>query len=110
MEGNRLLASGEVNTIDTLCSRLGIGGKLCTDVIATLKDARLVRVKGIAGKLMTKAVTAGISSAISLILWVTIGGFAVLGTYPLIIILVLALLLPILITKFFQWRARRVVW
>jgi hypothetical protein len=107
MQGNQLLASGEVETIDALCSRLGISDRLAMDVVATLKDARLVRVKGIASRLMTKAVTAGISSAISLILWLTIGGFAVLGTYLLITILVLAILIPILITKFFQWRARR---
>ncbi len=107
MQGIQLLASGEVKTIDALCSRLGISDKLGMDVIATLKDARLVKVKGIASNLMTKAVIAGISSAISLILWVTIGGFAILGTYLLITILVLALLIPICITKFFQWRARR---
>lgn len=107
MQGIQLLASGEVKTIGALCSRLGISDKLGMDVIATLQNARLVKVKGVASKLMTKAVIAGISSAISLILWVTIGGFAILGTYLLITILVLALLIPICITKFFQWRARR---
>jgi len=106
LEGIQLLASGEVKTMDALCSRLGIDNRLGMDVIATLKNAKLVKVKGIASKLMAKAVTTGISSAISIILWITIGGFAVLNTWMLVTVLFLALLLPILITKYFQWRAR----
>ena len=107
LQGMQLLASGEVKTLDALRSRLNINDRLGMDVIATLKDARMVKIKGLAGKLMAKAVTTGISSAISIILWITIGGFAVLSVWLLITVLLLALLLPILITKFFQWRARR---
>ncbi len=106
LQGIQLLASGETKTMEALCSSLGISDRLATDVIATLKNARLVKVKGIATKLMGKAVTAGISSGISLILWITIGGFAILSTWLLITVLFLALLLPILITRFFQWRAK----
>ena len=107
LQGIQILASGEVKTLEALCSELGISDKLGTDVIATLKNAKLVKVKGIASKIMGKAVTAGISTGISIILWITIGGFAILNTYILITVLFLALLLPILITKFFQRRARR---
>ncbi len=107
LQGIQLLASGEAKTMGVLCSKLGISDKLATDVIATLKNAKLVKVKGIASKLMGKAVMTGISTGISIILWITIGGFAILSTYILITVLFLALLLPILITKFFQWRARR---
>jgi hypothetical protein len=109
LQGIQLLASGEVKTLDVICSKLGISDKLGTDVIATLRNARLVRVKNIATKLMGKAVTTGISSAISFVLWITIGGFAILSTWLLITILVIALLLPILATKFFQWQARRAI-
>ncbi len=107
LQGIQILASGEAKTMDVLCSRMGISDKLGTDVIATLKNAKLVKVKGTATKLMGKAVTAGIGTGISIILWITIGGFAILSTYLLITVLFLALLLPILITRFFQWRARR---
>ncbi len=107
LQGIQLLASGEVKTMDALCARLGIDNRLGMDVIATLKNARLVKVKGIASKLMAKAVTTGISSAISIILWIAVGGFAILSTWMLLMVLFLALLLPILITKYFQWRAKK---
>jgi len=106
-QGLQLLVSGEVKTMGTLCSKLNISDKLGADVIATLKNEKLVKVKGIASKLMAKAVTTSISTAISAILWITIGGFAILSTWMLITVLLLALLLPILITKYFQWRAKR---
>jgi hypothetical protein len=100
-KGIQLLASGEVKTMDALCSRLGIDNCLEIDVIATLKNAKLMKIKGIASKLMAKAATIGISSAISVILWITIGGFAILSTWMLVTVPFLALLLPILITKYF---------
>lgn len=107
LQGIQLLASGEARTMEALCSKLGISDRLASDVIATLKNAKLVKVKGITTRLMGKVITTGISSAISLILWITIGGFAILSTWLLATVLFLALLLPILITRFFQWRARR---
>ncbi|MFC1865615.1 hypothetical protein ACFLYB_02745 [Chloroflexota bacterium] len=68
LQGIQLLASGEVKTLDVLFSKLGIDNRLAMDVIASLKDAKLVNVKGIASKLMAKAVITGISTAISAIL------------------------------------------
>jgi len=108
-QGLQLLVSGEVKTMGALCSKLNISDRLGMDVVATLKNAKLVKVRGFASKLMAKAVTTGISSAISAILWITIGGFAILSTWMLVTVLFLALLLPILITKYFQWRAKRQV-
>ena len=107
LQGIQLLASGEVKTMDALCSKLGIDNRLAMDVIASLKNVKLVKVKGIASKLMAKAVITGISTAISAILWISIGGFAILNTWMLITVLFLALLLPVLITRYFQWRARK---
>lgn len=106
-QGLQRLVSGEVKTMGALCSKLNISDKLGEDVIATLKNEKLMKVKGIASKLMAKAVTTGISTAISAILWITIGSFVILSTWMLITVLFLALLLPILITKYFQWRAKQ---
>ena len=107
LAGGRLLASGEARNLDALCSKLGISDKLGTDVVATLKNAKLVKVRGLARKLMGKAIMAGIGSGISAVLWITVGGFAVLSPSVLIVILVLSLVIPITLVKVLQVRARR---
>ena len=107
LEGGQLIASGQAQTFDDITSMLGISGKLGTDVIATLKHARLVKVGGLARKVMGKAITAGISSGISAIIWVTVGGFAVLSTGALAGILVAAVALPLIITKTLQAKTKK---
>jgi hypothetical protein len=104
-----LIASGQVITIEQLCSLLDISGKMATDVIATLRHARLIKVKGLARKLVGKAVIAGICSGLSAIIWITIGGLIVLNTAALIIILLVAIIIPFAITRIMQIRARRTI-
>ena len=56
-----------------------------------------------------KAVVAGISSGLSAVLWVTVGGFAVLSTSALVGILAASVVLPVAVAKGLQMRARRVL-
>jgi len=107
LQSSELLASGQVTTLDELCSRLGINAKLGTDVIATLKHAKLVKVKGIAGKLMGKAVMVGIGSGLSTVLWVTVGGLVVLSSSALVVTLAASVVIPVAVTKSFQMKAKR---
>ena len=107
LQSGKLLASGQVATLDELCSRLGIDVKLGTDVIATLRHARLVKVKGMASKLMGKAVMVGIGSGLSTILWITMGGLVVLSSSALVVTLAASIVLPVAITKGFQIKAKR---
>ena len=109
LEGGELIASGEVATPDELGSRLGISGKLGTDVIATLKHAKLIKVRGLARKVTGKAITTGISSGLSAIIWVTVGGFAVLSTPALVGILIAAIIVPLVVVKSLQMKARRAI-
>lgn len=109
IQGSKLLASGEVATINDLCSRLGINARMGTDVIATLKHAKLVKVKGIARKLMGKAVMAGIGSGLSTVLWVTVGGLVVLSSSAMVAILVASVVIPVTLAKSLQMRARRAI-
>jgi hypothetical protein len=109
IRGGELIANGQVVTMEQLCSLLDISGKLATDVIATLRHARLIKIKGLARKLVDKAVTAGICSGLSAIIWITIGGFIVLNAAALIIILLVALIIPFAITRIMQIRARRTI-
>ncbi len=109
IQGSKLLASGEVATINALCSRLGINARMGTDVIATLKHAKLVKVKGIARKLMGKAVMAGIGSGLSTVLWVTVGGLVVLSSSAMVAILVASVVIPVTLAKSLQMRARRAI-
>jgi hypothetical protein len=106
-QGGQLLADEQVSTMDELCSTLGISGKLGTDVIATLEHAKLVKVKGVTRQLTGRAVTAGIGTGLSTIIWVTIGGLAVLGTSVLIGILLASIVIPFALTKSLQYGARR---
>ena len=107
LQGGELLASGQAATLDDLCSRLGIDAKLGTDVIATLKHAKLVKVRGIAGKLMGKAVMAGIGSGLSTVLWVTVGGLVVLSSSALVVTLAASVVIPVAVTKSFQMKTKR---
>ena len=107
LQGSKLFASGQAVTLDDLCSRLKVSARLGTDVMATLKNAKLVKVTGVARKLMGKAVMAGIGSGLSAVLWVTVGGFAVLSTAMLVSILAVSVILPIAVTKSLQMKARR---
>ena len=107
LQSSELLASGEVVALDDLYSRLGINAALGTDVIATLKHAKLVKVRGIARKLMGKAIVAGIGSGLSTVIWITVGGFAVLSTSALVAILVASVVIPVAVAKSLQMKARR---
>jgi len=109
IQGSKLLASGEVATIDDLCSRLGINARMGTDVIATLKNAKLVKIRGIARKLMGKAVMAGIGSGLSTVLWVTVGGLVVLSSSAMVAILVVSVVIPVTLTKSLQMKARHAI-
>ncbi len=107
LQSSELLASGEVVALDDLYSKLGINATLGTDVIATLKHAKLVQVRGIVGKLTGKAIVVGISSGLSAVIWITVGGFAVLSTPVLIAILAASIVIPIAVAKSLQMKARR---
>ncbi len=105
-QGEKLLADGEV-TYDDLCTKLGISGQLGADVMAVIKDARVFRVQGFARRLMVRAVFTGIGIAISTIIWITVGGFAVLGTAALVAILVAAIVIPLAVTWGLRIKAKR---
>ena len=107
LQSSELLASGEVVALDDLYSRLGVKATLGTDVIATLKYAKLAKVRGIAGKLTGKIIVVGISSGLSAVIWITVGGFAVLSTSVLIAILIASVVIPVAVAKSLQMKARR---
>ena len=107
IQSSELLASGQVATLDELCSRLEVNATLGTDIIATLKHAKLVKVKGIAGKIMGKTIMAGIGSGLSAILWVTVGGLVVLNSSVLVATLVASVVIPVAVVKSLQMKARR---
>ena len=106
MQSSKLLAGGQVATLDELCSRLGVNATLGTDIIATLKHAKLVKVKGIAGKIMGKTIMAGISSGLSAVLWVTVGGLVVLSSSALVATLVASVVIPVAVVKGLQMKTR----
>jgi hypothetical protein len=108
IQGEELLAGGEV-TRDELCTKLNIEGQIAADVIAVMNNAKLFRVKGVARGLMIKAILAGICFAISTIIWVTVGGFAVLSTAALLTILIVAIAIPLIVTWGFRIKAKRVL-
>ena len=107
LQGARLLAGGEVTTLDAFCSELGINTRLGTDVLVTLKNSKLVRTGGIARKLMGKALMVGIGTGLSAVLWTTVGGFAALSNSVLIAILVASVVIPVAVTRGLQMKARR---
>jgi len=105
--GMKLLADGEVKSVGELPQKLGIEGKLATDVTATIQNARLFQIKRVGRSLLTSALLTGISSAIAGILWVTIGGFATLNTTVLMVLLVLSVLIPFVIARVLRMRMLR---
>lgn len=107
LQGAELLASGGVSTLDALCSKLGIDARLGSDVVTVLNKARLVRVKGVARKVMGKAVMAGIGIGFSSVLWITVGGFAVLNTTALVTVLVVSIVVPLAVARGLQMKTRR---
>ena len=109
IQSSELLASGQVATVDDLCSALGISARVGTDVIATLKSAKLVKVKGVTRKLMGKAVMAGVSSGLSTVLWLTVGGFVALSSSALVVILAVSVVIPVAVAKSLQMKAKRVL-
>jgi len=107
LQSSELLASGEAVVLDDLCSRLGINVALGTDVIAVLEHSKLVKVRGIARKLIGKAAMIGISSGLSTVIWITVGGFVVLSMSVLVAILIASVAIPIVVAKGLQMKARR---
>jgi hypothetical protein len=106
-EGARLIASSEVVTLDMLSSELNISTALAGDVLAALHNAKLVKLRGITHKLLGKAIIMGIGMGLSLVLWVTVGGLVALDTWALVAVLVASVVLPVVITKGLQAKARR---
>lgn len=107
LQGAKLLAGGEVTTLDAFCSELGIDTRLGTDVLATLKNLKLVKAGSIARKLIGKVLMVGVGTGLSAVLWVTVGGFAALSNFVLITILVASVVIPVAVTKGLQKKARR---
>ena len=107
LQGGQIIAEGQIKTLNDLCSTLNISGKLGSDVIATLKHARLIKVRGLARKIAGKAVMVGIGSGLSAIIWVTVGGLAVLSTPVMIGIVAASVIIPLAVTRGLQMKARR---
>lgn len=106
LEVANIADSDKVITLETICSRLSIDHRLGNDVIAALRKTRLVKVKGITRKIMGKALMFGIGSALSTVLWITLGGFTILSNTALIAILVLSVVIPVALSKGLQMKAR----
>jgi len=109
IQSSELLASNQVATVDELRSRLGVNVTLGTDIIATLKHAKLVKVKGITGKIMGKTIMVGIGSGLSAVLWVTVGGLVVLNSSALVATLVASVVIPMAVVKGLQMKTRRIL-
>ncbi len=109
LEAAKLVADGTATTVDQLQRELGVSARLASDVAAVLSKSKLVKLKGIGRKLAGKAIMAGIGTGLSTILWVTVGGFAVLEAWALVAIIVASVALPVAVTKMLQARARREV-
>lgn len=107
LEGAKLISAGQAATLETICSGLGISPRLGTDVLVTLRKSKLVKLKGIGRKILGKALTTGIGSGLSAVLWITLGGFAVLGSTVLIIILALSVAAPLALTRGLQMKTKR---
>ena len=95
-----ILAQGGTITVNTLSNQLGISQELATDVLAITRSAKLTKLKGLAVKVMGRALMVGINFGLSGLLWITIGGFTRLTPTLLIVIIGASLLLPIIFGKF----------
>lgn len=105
--GMKLLEGGEVKSMADIPEKLGISGALAEAVRATMQNARLFEVKRVTRSLMVSALITGASSAVASLLWVTIGGLAVLNTAVLMGVLLLSVLLPLIIAGALNLRMRR---
>lgn len=108
LQSEKLFADGEV-TEDELSSKLNISEKEAADVLAVIRNARLFRVRKFSRGLMYRAIFAGIGFGISTIIWITVGGFAVLSTAALVAILIAAIVVPLAITWGLRLRAKRAI-
>ena len=100
--GIKLLANGEIKSIEELPQKLGINGSLASDVKATIQNVRLFEIKRAGHSLLASALLTGISSAVAGVLWITIGGLAVLNTVALSGILIVSVLVPFVIARAMQ--------
>jgi hypothetical protein len=107
LAGGELIASGQAATLGEITTLLGVSGKLATDVVAVLRHARLVKVRGLARKVAGKALLSGISSGVSAVIWMTVGGFAALSMGVLVAILAASVAVPLLITTTLKARTKR---
>ncbi len=105
--GAQLIANGEVTTPDDLGSQLDISDRLAKDVFATLGKTKLVKLRGIGRGILLKATVMGITTGLSTVLWVTVGGLTALDTWALAAILAGSIVVPIVIAKSLQAKARR---
>lgn len=96
-------------TLGALSQQLGISRQRATDVLAVARHARLVKIRGLARKLTGKVVMMGVSTGLSMTLWVTVGGFARLTPTILIAIVVGTLVVPLLATRLLAWRTGRAI-
>lgn len=104
-----LFAEGGAVTVARVSEILGISPKTATDLVAVAGHAKLVKVQGVAAKLARKAIFMGVNSAISLLLLAGFGGFVKLTPTLLIAIIVVAMVVPIVLTRFLAWRTKRQV-
>ena len=105
IRGEELFVAGKL-TRNELCTTLEIDSQTATDVIAVMNNAKLYRVKGFARGLMIKGILASICFTISTIIWVTVGGFAILSTAALLTILIAATIIPLAVTWGFRAKAK----
>ena len=106
IRSEELFVTGKL-TRNELCTVLDIDSQTAADVIAVINSAKLFRVKGFARGLIIKAILAGICFTISTIIWVTVGGFAILSTEALLAILIAAIVIPLAVTWGFRAKAKR---
>jgi predicted transcriptional regulator len=94
-------------TLTSICKRFNINQKMASDVLASFRNSGIAKLKGLSLGLVKKGITIGINFSISTILWITIGGFAILNQTQLITIIVLSILIPAIIGKLSERRAKK---
>jgi len=105
--GMKLLADDEVKSIEEVPTKLCISGALASDVMATIRNAKLFEAKRAGRSLLASALLMCISSAVAAVLWITIGGLVVLSTTATMVIIVLSILVPWVVTTVLRLRMRR---
>jgi hypothetical protein len=99
-----ILAQGRTVTVNALSTQLGISQELATDVLVVTRSAKLVTIRGLAAKVMGRALIIGVNFGISGLLWITIGGFTRMTPTLLVVIIVASLVLPMALGKILFWR------